>query len=200
MKIIITEGQYKVIKESFNNEIYYHGTTLPKSNPNIEKFKETLGYRSMPMAGIVSEVTSPWVFFTDNYELAYKYGSIKTDELHHSKGDFTYGSTVLKYKIDISKLNILDLTQDDFESKLYDIGIDLDKLYGYGNYHQESMWGLLDEKETSDLIVNSGFDGVKLIEDIGSHNGMSLAVYMNKVNDSIELLKVFPKYDYNEGK
>lgn len=77
-----------------NETIYYHGTTLPKSNPNINNFKTKKGYRHNSMTGLSREVKSPWVFFTDDFHLAQKFGAAKTDGLYHDKGDFSYKTVV----------------------------------------------------------------------------------------------------------
>ncbi len=173
-------------KQFVNETIYYHGTTLPKSNPNIDNFKSKVGYRGNPMMGISTEVNSPWVFFTDNYDLARQFGSAKTDGLYHDKGDFSHQTVVLKYEINESELNILDLTTNDYEFKLENIGIKLWELYGVGMYEQDQMWDLLDDDEISDVIIKSGINAVKLIENGTGYNGKSLAIHISKVNNVIK--------------
>ena len=162
--------------------VYYHGTTLPKSNPNIDNFKSKVGYRGNQMMGISREVNSPWVFFTNNYDLARQFGSAKTDCLYHDKGDFSHQTVVLKYNINESDLNILDLTTNDYEFKLEEIGIKLWELYGVGMYKQDEMWDLLDDEEISNVIIKSGINAVKLIENGTGYNGNSLAIHISKVN------------------
>ena len=162
--------------------VYYHGTTLPKSNPNIDNFKSKVGYRGNQMMGISREVNSPWVFFTDNYDLARQFGAAKTDCLYHDKGDFSHQTVVLKYNINESDLNILDLTTNDYEFKLEEIGIKLWELYGVGMYKQDEMWDLLDDEEISNVIIKSGINAVKLIENGTGYNGNSLAIHISKVN------------------
>lgn len=172
-----------------NETIYYHGTSLPKSNPKINIFKSKEGYRNNPMIGAITKVKSPWVFFTDKYDLARKYGSAKTDGLYHDKGDFTYKTVVLKYDINESDLNILDLTTDDYEFKLESIGISLIEMYGIGMYDQDQLWELLDDDKISNIIIKSGINAIKLIENVSDeYNGYSLAIHMNKVNDVIKEL------------
>jgi hypothetical protein len=173
-------------KNFLNESIYYHGTTLPKTNANIDNFEQKIGYRVNPIMNITREVNSPWVFFTNNYNLAKQFGSAKTDILYHDKGDFSYETVVLKYDIDESDLNILDLTKDDYEFKLESIGIKLWELYGIGMYEQDQMWDLFDDKEISDKIIKSGIDAVKLIENGTGYNGESLAIHISKVNDVIK--------------
>ena len=172
----------KTTKKFVNESIYYHGTVLPKSNPNIDKFKSKVGYRGNTMMGISREVNSPWVFFTDNYDLARQFGSAKTDCLYHDKGDFSYQTVVLKYEINESDLSILDLTTNDYEFKLENIGIKLWELYGIGMYEQDQVWDLLDDDEISDVIIKSGINAVKLIENGTGYNGKSLAIHISKVN------------------
>lgn len=172
--------------KNVNETIYYHGTVLPKSNPDIDNFKRKIGYRGNPMLGISREVDSPWVFFTDSFDLARKFGSAKTDGLYYDKGDFSHKMVVLKYDINESDLNILDLTTDDYESNLEKIGVDLLELYGIGMYEKDQMWDLLDDDETSDIIINSGIDAVKLIENGTGYNGTSLAIHISKVNNVIK--------------
>ncbi len=92
----------------------------------------------------------------------------------------------MKYDINESELNILDLTKDDYEFKLESIGIKLWELYGIGMYEQDQMWDLFDDKEISDKIVKSGIDAVKLIENGTGYNGESLAIHISKVNDVIK--------------
>ena len=179
----------KNFKQFVNETIYYHGTTLPKSNPNIDNFKTKIGYRGNAMLGISREVNSPWVFFTDNYDLARQFGSAKTDGLYHDKGDFSHQTVVLKYDINESDLNILDLTTDDYESNLENIGIKLWELYGVGMYEQDQMWDLLDDDEISDTIIKSGVNAVKLIENGTGYNGKSLAIHISKVNNVIKKIQ-----------
>ena len=168
-----------------NENIYYHGTVLPKINQNIDSFKKNTGYRTNPMLDILREVNSPWVFFTTDYDLAYKFGSSKTEGLYHDKNDFSYQTVVLKYEINENKINILDLTTKDYEAELEDIGISLIDLYGIGMYSQDQMWELLDDEEISKTI-QSRFDAVKLIENSSGYKGISLAIDINKVNNIIK--------------
>ena len=176
----------KTTKRLVNESIYYHGTVLPKSNPNIDKFKSKVGYRGNQMMGISREVNSPWVFFTDSYDLARQFGSAKTDGLYHDKGDFSHQTVVLKYEINESDLSILDLTTNDYEFKLEEIGIKLWELYGVGMYKQDEMWDLLDDEEISNVIIKSGINAVKLIENGTGYNGKSLAIHISKVNNVIK--------------
>ena len=162
-------------------KVYYHGTILLKSNPNIDNFKSMVGYRSNPMLDITREVKSPWLFFTNDYDMAYKYGSSKIN-MYVDKGNNSYTVKVLKYTVDETKLNILDLTGSDYEFKLKEIGIDLVKEYGMYMYSQDMMWELLDNDEMSNIIFGAGYNGVKVLED----NGTSLAIYNRIVNDVIE--------------
>lgn len=175
-----------VFKQSVNENVYYHGTVLPKSNPNIDNFKTKIGYRGNPMVGILREVNSPWVFFTDNYNLATQFGSAKADGLYYDKSDFTHKTVVLKYDINESDLNILDLTSSSYEFKLEAIGIKLWDLYGVGMYSQDQMWDLLDDNEISDIIVKNGINAVKLIENGTGYDGKSLAIHISKVNKVIK--------------
>ena len=188
LKEIVRKKIHEYLNEQclVNESIYYHGTTLPKSKPNIDKFKAKVGYRGNEMLGISREVNSHWVFFTDNYDLARYFGATKTEGLYHDKGDFSYQTVVLKYEINESDLNILDLTTEDYEFKLEDIGVKLDELYGVGMYEHDQMWDLLDDNEISDTIIKSGFNAVKLIENGTRYNGKSLAIHINKVNSVSE--------------
>jgi hypothetical protein len=174
----------KNFKQFVNESIYYHGTTLPKSNPKIDNFKTKIGFRSNPMTGLKREVNSPWVFFTDDYNLAQKFGSAKTEGLYRSKGDFSHKTVVLEYDIEDTELNTLDLTTDDYVEKIQNIVNDniLTNLYGsiYAFYDIEidDVWELLDDNEVSNIIIENGFDSVKLIE----NGGKSLAIHISKVN------------------
>ena len=171
-----------------NETIYYHGTTLPKSNPNINNFKTKKGYRHNSMTGLSREVKSPWVFFTDDFHLAQKFGAAKTDGLYHDKGDFSYKTVVLKCQIDESKLKILDLSNNDYITKIEKI-IDnnlLIKMYGsvqaFYDIDIDDTWELLDDVEISNSIMKSGFNSIKLIE----NGGKSLAININVVNDVVK--------------
>lgn len=181
-------GKVKNFKQFVNESTYYHGTTLPKQNPNIDSFKTKTGFRSNPMSGIKREVNSPWVFFTNDYDLAKKFGSAKTDGLYHNKGDFSHQTVVLKYDINESKLNILDLTTNDFIEKIekYVDSDILSNYYGsmvaFYDIDIEDVWELLDENKISDIIIKNGFDSVKLIE----NGGKSLAIHISKVNKVIK--------------
>lgn len=171
--------------EKFFEKTYYHGTILPKTNLNIDKFVSKKGYRGNAFLGN-REVQSKWIFFTDDNDLAYEFGSSKID-IYHDKGDFSHKVTVLNYDIDESKLNILDLTTEDYENKLEDIGIKLWIEYGYGMYSIDSMWQLLDDEEFSNIIYNNGFNSVKIIENLSSsYQGTSLAIHTDVVNDIIK--------------
>ena len=181
----------KNFKQFVNESTYYHGTTLPKSNPNIDSFKTKTGYRGNAMTGIKKEVNSPWVFFTDDYNLAEKFGSAKTDGLYHDKGDFSYKTVILKYDINESNLNILDLTTDNYVEKI-EKNIDssiLSNIYGsmvaFYDMDIDDTWELLDEEKISENIIKNGFDSVKLIE----NGGKSLAIHISKVNTVIKLIK-----------
>jgi hypothetical protein len=189
----IRKKVYKIknFGQFLNESIYYHGTVLPKSNTNIDVFKTKIGYRSNLMAGIKTEVNSPWVFFTDDYNLARKFGSAKTDGLYHNKGDFSHKTVVLKYDINESNLNILDLTTDDYIEKI-EKNIDsiiLTTIYGsmfaFYDMDIDDTWELLDEKEISDIILKNGFNSVKLIE----NGGKSLAIHISKVNRITKQIK-----------
>jgi len=173
----------KLLKE----DIYYHGTTLPVKNPTLDKFVQKTGYRSI--MSVNYEVKNPWVFFTKNYDLAYYFGSQKTDSFYHSKGNFSYKTFVFKYDINESNLNILDLTnEDDYEFKLEDIGIKLYEYFGIGMYNINQMWEILDDEEISDKILRSGFNAVKVVEKTSSYNDYSLAIHISVVNDKIQKL------------
>jgi hypothetical protein len=176
----------KNFKQFVNESIYYHGAVLPKSNPNIDNFKTKVGYRVNQMFGIVREVNSPWVFFTDNYDLARQFGSAKNDGLYNDKGDYSHKTVVLKYDINESDLNILDLISSDYEFNLESIGIKLWELYGIGMYEQDQLWGLLDDDEISNIIIKSGINAVKLIENGIGYNGTSLAIHISSVNNVIK--------------
>lgn len=169
---------FKILSEG----VYYHGTTLHRDNPDIDAFKITAGQRSNPLVGLTREVYSPWVFFTDDEDVAEMYGSAKTDGIYHSRGDFSHKTVVLKYRINESRLNILDLTTEDYEFKLQNIGIDPIKWFGMGMYEQDQMWELLDDNEMSDKIIQSGYNAVKLIESDVSYSAESLAIHINIVN------------------
>lgn len=178
----------KKFKQLVNESIYYHGTTLPKSNPKIDSFKTKTGFRSNSMTGLKREVNSPWIFFTDDYNLAQKFGSAKTDGLYQDKGDFSHKTVVLEYDIDESKLNILDLTMGDFIEKIQKI-VDSDILSNYYgsmvafyDIEIEDTWELLDNNIISNIIIKNGFDSVKLIE----NGGKSLAIHISKVNTVIK--------------
>jgi hypothetical protein len=175
----------KTYNESLAENIYYHGTTLPKTSPDIDKFRSETGYRGNTMLGSNRKVKSPWVFFTDDSDMARKYGETKTEYLYHDKGDFTNKTVVLKYDIDETLLKILDLTTKDYELNLKNIGIDLIELYGIGMFKIDDMWDLLDDDEISNTIIENGYDAVKLVE----NNGTSLAIHINKVNDIINKLR-----------
>ena len=57
----------KNFKQVVNESVYYHGTTLPKSNPNIDNFKTKVGYRGNAMMGISREVIpNKYVYHTSN--------------------------------------------------------------------------------------------------------------------------------------
>jgi hypothetical protein len=178
----------KNFKEFVNESIYYHGTTLPKSNPKIDSFKTKTGFRSNSMTGLKRLVNSPWIFFTDDYHLAQKFGSAKTAGLYHDKGDFSHKTVVLEYDIDESKLNILDLTMGDFIEKIEKI-VDSDILNNYYgsmvafyDIEIEDTWELLDDNIISNIIIKKGFDSVKLIES----GGKSLAIHISKVNTVVK--------------
>jgi len=178
----------ELIKKLLKEGIYYHGTTLPKDNTTIDKFINKTGIRSNAFIGYTREVNSLWTFFTDSVDLARKFGSSKTD-FYHDKANFKYKTVILKYEIDENKLNILDLTTEDYEFKLEKIGINLIKIYGIGMYDIEMMWELLDEDEYTNIIVNAGFNAVKLIENIGeNYKGVSLAILTKIVNNVIKPL------------
>lgn len=179
------------IKDYLKEGTYYHGTPLPKDNPTIDKFVSKKGYRSNAYTGL-REVKSPWIFFTENESMARTYGAEKTDGLYHDKGNFNYTNFVLTYQIDESKLNILDLAKDNYEFVLEDIDIKLYEYFGMGMYEQEDMWELLDDEEISKHIVEKGFDSVKLIENIGSYSGTSLAIHISKVNNVAEKKAIEP--------
>lgn len=176
----------KNFKQFVNESIYYHGTALPKSNPKIDNFKRKVGYRVNQMMFTSREVNSPWVFFTDNYDLAMKFGSAKTDGLYVDKGDYSHKTVVLKYDVNESDLIILDLTSSDYELNLESIGIKLWELYGIGMYEQDQMWDLLDDDEISNIIIKSGINAVKLIENGTGYNGKSLAIHISIVNNVIK--------------
>jgi hypothetical protein len=92
--------------KTFNETIYYHGTTLPISNSDIEEFKVKTGYRGNSILGTNREVKKSF----------------------------------------------------------------------------DDMWDLLDDDEISNIIINSGYDAVKIIEE----GGTSLAIHISKVNDIIK--------------
>ncbi len=183
-----------IIKKLLRESIYYHGAALPKDNPTISNFITKTGYRSNPMLQMQREVNSPWTFFTDSEDLARKFGGAKVEGLYHDKGDFRYKAVVLKYDIDDTKLNILDLTIEGgaavngYEFALLKIGIDLSELYGVGGYDIDMMWELLDDNDTTNIIINAGYNAVKLIENGTGYNGTSLAILTKIVNNVIKQL------------
>lgn len=162
-----------------NEKRYYHGTCLHKDS-DIDKFDIKKGYRSF--FGVNYGVEAPWVFFADDPHIARKYGAAKT-ELYHDKGNFSYKTKVLEYEIDESKLNILDISNDQYEFTLQNIGLDPIEIYGMGMYRLNEMWELLDEKEYSDIIVNKGYNAVRLME---PDDTISLAIHISVVNDIVE--------------
>jgi hypothetical protein len=176
----------KIIQSKLRESVYYHGTVLPNTNPTIDKFKATTGYRFNPFIGTQREVKSPWTFFTNDYDLAQRYGASKAEGMYYDKRDFSHKHVVLKYEINESDLNILDLTTDDYETVLEKIGIKLWDIYGMGMYEQEQMWRLLDDEELSDKILKAGFDAVKLFESPTGEMGTSLAIHLDIVNDVIK--------------
>lgn len=187
-KQLLFERMHIIGGMPMNESVYYHGTVLPKSNPNIDKFEVKKGYRVNSMVGTSREVYSPWVFFTDDYDLARKYGAAKAEGLYYDKGDFSHQTVVLKYDINENDLNMLDLTTNDYEFKLEKIGIKLWDVYGMGMYEQDQLWDLLDDDEISNIIIKNGINAVKLIENGTGYNGISLAIHINKINDVVTKL------------
>lgn len=178
-------NQVENFGRQLHETVYFHGTSLPKENPNIDKFEKRTGYRSGVFTGIITESSSSWTFFSEDVDFARKFGYAHT-ERHEDSGNRKNTTVILKYDIDESSLNILDLRTEDYETKLEKIGIKLWEMYGYGMYEQDQMWQLLDDEETSNIIVQAGFNAVKIFEDLFGNRGESLAIHIDKVNSVIK--------------
>ena len=179
------------IKQLLRENIYYHGMSQPINDEPLTKFEPKVGYRSYSWSNTPREVNSPWTFFTDEYELAAKFASSRGDMFRDKK--IRSKSVILKFDIDESKLNILDLTNNgvgssNFYFVLLKIGIDLEKdgdfYYTLINNDITSVWPVLDNENYTNLITKAGFNAVRLIEN--SEGSKSLAILTSIVNDVIK--------------
>ncbi len=161
----------------------------------FKNFEPKVGYRSFSWSSTPREVNSPWTFFTDDYEFATKFASSRSDMFRDKQ--IRSKSVILKFDIDESKLNILDLTNNsgpentDFYFVLKKIGIDLEDNGDFYttliNNDITGVWPVLDEEEYTNLIIKAGFNAVKLIED--SNGTQSLAILTSIVNNMIKPIR-----------
>jgi hypothetical protein len=144
-----------------NIKTYYHGTSTVDGKP-FDKFIKSKGARTS-ISG-VNEVEVDWSFFTEDKELAMKFARAKQD-YYDDQGKKTK-PIVIEVNIDLSNMKVLDLSNDEYEDELarIDSKIAPYNYYGIGNYFQTQMWEWLEDKYTSDIIINNGVNVVKLLE------------------------------------
>lgn len=182
----------KLIRENIGTKIMYHGTALPINNFNFEKFLKVKGYSSSTFLGVTEEERF-FGFITPNKEMAIEYANHTIESKPKN-----YKKALIVVYVDFSKLNIIDLSNEEtFEDNLNKIGFKLwDSGYGYG---VNDMWKLLDEPEIVKLIKNAGFNSVKLIEDSVGIIGISYGILLDEINECVKIKEVVQIDKINEN-
>ena len=161
---------------NISGDEYYHGTSLPKSEPDFTTANKDkgVGVRSNAFMGTSREQKSPFFFITSERDVANDFSQAKkeyyNDEL---KPKENHTSRIIPFKFDEKNSKVLDLTKDNYEFVLQDIGESPIDFFGMGMYEQDQMWEMLDEPKFAEKLKSLGYDAVKFIE---PKRGIGIAV------------------------
>ena len=169
------EKNPSVINKIIGDE-YYHGTSLPKSEPDFTTANKDkgVGVRSNAFMGTSREQKSPFFFITSERDVANDFAQAKK-EYHDDKvkPNEKHTSRIIPFKFNEKNSKILDLTKDDYEFVLQEIGESPIDFFGMGMYEQDQMWEMLDEPKFAEKLKSLGYDAVKFIE---PKRGIGIAV------------------------
>jgi hypothetical protein len=164
-----------VIKNIGGNE-YYHGTSLPKSEPDFTSPDRDKGegVRTNSFMGTTRKQKSPFFFITSEKSVAKDFANAKEDYFNTElKSKEKHTSRVIPFKFDENNSKVLDLTKDDYEERMEELGFNLIDDYGVGMYDESMMWEYLDDPKFAEKLNSLGYDAVKYIE---PKRGVGIAV------------------------
>lgn len=164
------------VKNIAKGTTYFHGTSLPKSEKDFTRFdiEKGRGVRSNAFMGTFREQKSPFFFITSEESVANDFANAKRDFFNDEiKPKEKHTSRIIPFTFNEKDAKVLDLTGQDYEFVLEDIGFSPIDFFGMGMYEQDQMWEMLDTPEFASKLKDLGYDAVKYIE---PKRGIGIAV------------------------
>ena len=164
------------VKKIAKGTTYFHGTSLPRSESDFTKIDTSKGrgVRSNAFMGTFREQKSPFFFITSEESVANDFANAKRDFFNdETKPKEKHTSRIIPFAFNEKDAKVLDLTGQDYEFVLEDIGFSPIDFFGMGMYEQDQMWEMLDAPEFAEKLKELGYDAVKYVE---PKRGVGIAV------------------------